>query len=92
MFLRLTEWRRPNTSTPGNSVAHEYTWVNFNNVTEFYRRTFKINGQPDQEYTIIFFNTGTHEDQSSTNVIETPEVICELLKENTTVKVLFGGN
>ena len=88
MFLKLTQWTRP-----GNTVVpkSKSTWVNFNNVTEMEQRTFKAQNGTEHEYTIIFFNTSQHDDQSSSNVLETPEVICELLKENTTVKVLFGG-
>lgn len=35
--------------------------------------------------------TDTNGEQPYYRVHETPEIICELLKENTAVKVLFGG-
>ncbi len=95
MFLKLTQWQRPiavsgQQTIIANKVKH--TWINFNTVTEMELRSHKLQDGTEVTYTILFFNTSTHDDQASANVIETPEVICELLKENTTVKVLFGGN
>lgn len=89
MFLKLTQWVRPTNTVVTKDKS---TWVNFNNVTEMETRTFKAQDGTEHDYTLIFFNTSQHDDQSTTSVKETPEVICELLKENTTVKVLFGGN
>ena len=68
-------------------------WINFNRIGSMHISTFRHNGN-DVTVTILTESTAmdANGEQPYHRVHETPEIICELLKENTTVKVLFGGN
>lgn len=89
MFLKLTCWYNPTWST-AKQKRPEHTWVNFNNVIEF--QTYHFVKDSHEEFcTRIYFTSNTAEDVYTTDVKETPEIICQMLLEKTAVKVLYGG-
>lgn len=86
MFLRLKVYK-------ASSNPAEYTWVNFNKVSEIKANKYveRVSGKTI-EFTYLYLDFCIGEEIAHITVTETPEVIFELLKENTAVKVLFGGN
>lgn len=85
MFLKLHQYH--------NSSNYDKLpiWVNFNTIHTMRSTTFNRNGVAvvvTELSNLIFDREGNEQLHL---VHESSEVICELLKENKSVKLLFGG-
>lgn len=85
MFLKLHQY--------SNSPNYDKlpVWVNFNTIHTMRSSTFnanKVEVTVTELSNLVFDREGNEQRHL---VHESPEVICELLKENKSVKLLFGG-